>query len=160
MLSHLHHVLLRKSHIQRPQVFIDVFVMHALWYDHRAPVQTPGEHRLRDRRVLGLGHHLPERVVEDHRDVRVVVRIRIGQWGVGDDLDSPAEVPVDKVLLLEVRMSLELVRVGADFACSQYGVDFGGGKVGHANVSRLVIPHEILQGPPGIDKTRFFVEAL
>lgn len=135
LLANLLQLLLGKLNLERLAVRNDVRVLCALGNHARAPLNTPRQHGLEDGNALLGGDVDPELILVDGGQVVTVRRVRVGERGVGDDLDALFLVPVDKLLLLEVRVGFEFVGVGLDFRRLEDRFDVGFGKVGEANVA-------------------------
>lgn len=154
----LGHLVVGEAHIRGAAVLVEVLLVRALGDDNGAALQAPGNGRLRDGRVLARRQRLPPLVLEQWRRVPAVDRVRVGQRRVRDDLDADLGVPVDEGLLLQVRVRLELVRVRADVAGGQDGLDVAPGEVGDADVARQVLAHDVLERAPRVDEARLPVQ--
>lgn len=154
----LAHLVVGESHIRGAAVLVEVLLVGALGNDDGAALQAPGDGGLGDGRVLARRQRLPPLVLEQRRRVPPVDRVRVGQRRVRDDLEPDLGVPVDELLLLQVRVRLELVRVRADVADGQDGLDVALGKVGDANVARQVLAHDVLERAPRVDEARLPVQ--
>lgn len=152
--SHCGQLVVRKRDRPRSNVLQQVPVRGALRNDNRAALHAPRQHRLGGRGILPRGQLCPESVLQQRREIVVLPAVgwvRVAERRVGDDLDAGGGVEVDKGLLLEVRVGLELVGVGADVADGEDGLDVLFGEVGDADVAGEVGAHEVLHGSVGVD---------
>lgn len=147
--------------MQASQILRDPLLMHTLGNDHGASLPPPGQNGLCHGHVLLAGEILPKRVLENRTQARILVlvrRIHVGERTVRDDGDVLLGMPIDELLLLQVRVGLEFVRERADLAALEQVVELTWTKIGHANVAGQVRADQVFHGPPGVEDTGVLVD--